>query len=357
MLIQGSRKVGSILMALLVMAANAVAQDTTSNTNEMQGPEQGTTLALSSSATDPQVVVRLRELLAPHGWNVTRGEEGDIYLLPGRGPVVERDPSEPPAFSPADIESVRRLLAPHGWQVEPDDAGGVLLIPGGIGQTTLQDYRTGYAVERKPAVAPRREFGSEDINRLRTLLSPHGWRIESDDQGGVLMFPPGAQPAAPDFGAQTTDDQSGGQVPRFTGTDVLALRRLLSPYGWWVESDGYGGIMLVPAVRTETDRGRLAMEQMQSSMRRPSSASARWQGLLPEPVSTGAVGLPLAGSQDVRQIASHWVRRNGEPGTVPGRIRKIGRVYLVSVVTGSPPHYLRRQLVVREDDGHLFVVF
>ena len=82
-----------------------------------------------------------------------------------------------------DVDTIRRLLEPHGWRVTPDNEGGVLLFP------RPPPAPTSSSVSRVP---PEAGLEPLDVNMLRSLLAPHGWRVESDGVGGVLLIPRGS---------------------------------------------------------------------------------------------------------------------------------------------------------------------
>lgn len=82
-----------------------------------------------------------------------------------------------------DVATIRMLLEPHGWTVAPDNEGGVLLFP------RPPPAPTSSSVSRVP---PDPSYEPLDANMLRSLLAPHGWRVESDGVGGVLLIPRGS---------------------------------------------------------------------------------------------------------------------------------------------------------------------
>jgi hypothetical protein len=81
-----------------------------------------------------------------------------------------------------------------------------------------------------------------DVDTLRRLLEPHGWRVASDNEGGVLLFPRPAPTPAPATSSLSRSPPEEGHEP----FDVDMLRSLLTPHGWRVESDGGGGVLLIP---------------------------------------------------------------------------------------------------------------
>lgn len=217
-----------------------------------------------------------------------------------------------------DVEALRSVLAPYGWEVKRDIGGDLLLIP-----------RPAQAEAPKP-----KGFTPQHIQALRTLLAPHGWRIEPDGEGGVLLFPGAAAAPPPSVGMGASDTgkptppMGTVRAPGFQLSDVERLRSVLSHHGWRIEPDGHGGVLLFPH-----------------------AASTR------PPMAAGKIALPVDTWQEARELTEHWVRASGEQGLMPGKIRKVNRIYVSSVVSDTPPHVLRHQLVIRQDDGRVFLIY
>ncbi|MES9958566.1 MAG: hypothetical protein ABW086_16095 [Sedimenticola sp.] len=56
-------------------------------------------------------------------------------------------------------------------------------------------------------------------------------------------------------------------------------------------------------------------------------------------------------------IASAWLKLSNLSGQSVGRIRKINRIYVISIVDEQPPHNLQNQLIIRATDGYTTPVF
>jgi alpha-D-ribose 1-methylphosphonate 5-triphosphate diphosphatase PhnM len=124
--------------------------------------------------------------LEPHGWGVERDLDGSLLLIPGA--VDVQTAAVAPSISPrqeilrqTDLAWLRDRLSPHGWGVERDLDGSLLLTPGAV------DVQT---VAIVPSISPRQEIpGQTDLAWLRDRLSPHGWGVERDLDGSVLLTP------------------------------------------------------------------------------------------------------------------------------------------------------------------------
>jgi hypothetical protein len=66
--------------------------------------------------------------------------------------------------------------------------------------------------------------------------------------------------------------------------------------------------------------------------------------------------LPIDQWTEANEIAKEWVVSIGEKGLTVGMIRKILRVYLVSIVQDVKPYALQHQIAIRQSDGHVIVL-
>jgi hypothetical protein len=157
-------------------------------------------------------------VLAERGWNVTREDDGSILLYPQQG-----------------------NLEPHGWGVERDFDGNVLLFPGAVEVQTVAAAPS--SISSQPDIT-----NQVDLTVLRDRLSPHGWGVEQDLDGSVLLTP-GAVEVQAVVVAPSTSPQ-----PEIPGQmDLAWLRDRLSPHGWGVERDTDGSVLLIPgAVAVQT---------------------------------------------------------------------------------------------------------
>jgi hypothetical protein len=74
-----------------------------------------------------------------------------------------------------DLKQLREKLTPHGWGVWSDAEGGIIMVPGGA-----RDI---------PAILQTAESITSDVDELRKQLTPHGWGVWPDGEGGVILIP------------------------------------------------------------------------------------------------------------------------------------------------------------------------
>ena len=194
----------------------------------------------------------LGRLLAERGWKVTREDDGSILLYPQQGNteqsntevVAVAEPEDDTRRTAADpmIDTAywQASLEPHGWGVKADPDGSVLLTPG-AGKVE--------AVAALPSVSPQADIPDlMDLAWLRDRLSPHGWGVERDSDGSVLLIPEVVEVHAV---AALPSISRRQETPR--KMDLAWLRDRLSPHGWGVERDPDGSVLLTPgAVAVQT---------------------------------------------------------------------------------------------------------
>ena len=169
---------------------------------------------------------------------------------------------------------------------------------------------------------------------LEAALKRHGWRVERDSEGALLLFPPSSEPAA-----EPADPLPVEIGERIDATDLDALQAAAAERGWAHRREADGSLVLLPpGVSSEPgDAG-----SCQIGMVRVSGAEE-----VPLPVDTEAKAY---------RLAEFWLRERGASSLALGRIRQVNRLFLVSMVGDEEPFLLHTQLVVRIDDGCLMAI-
>jgi hypothetical protein len=73
-------------------------------------------------------------------------------------------------------------------------------------------------------------------------------------------------------------------------------------------------------------------------------------------VPLGGLELPVDSDAEAGTIAAAWLDQTGLEGMAVGRVRKVLRVFLVSIVTEDPPFRLQHQLAVKAEDGRVIAL-
>ena len=79
-------------------------------------------------------------------------------------------------------------------------------------------------------------------------------------------------------------------------------------------------------------------------------------GVVPAPATDVNIELPVDQWAEANLIAQAWVDRFGGPSLTVGKIRKVLRVYVISIVEKAPPFRLLHQIAVNAQDGRTFVL-
>jgi len=229
--------------------------------------------------------------------------------------------SHPTRENGASLEEVARQLSARGWRVVRDDEGNLVLYP--RRQSAEASMRSGKKVDSKPDEKlrqhgePNRPVPHTDlVNELQAA----GWRVEHASKGALILRPANApRPTA---------------TRRSTGRPVLdrSARTLLEKAGWTLEESKDGTIALHPP-------------------RQPKLATCSG-------IQTSAnVDLPVDRWKEARRIAERWIEEQHLRNVVPGRIRHILKIHLVSIVSAEAPHRLRHQIAIRNQDGRVVLLW
>lgn len=214
-------------------------------------------------------------------------------------------------------ESLRKSLEAQGWQEYQAEDGSVI-------------YRKADA--EKVSVDHAAVVEEQERKRLGEALNGRGWQSEWSSDGSLVLRPQ-AQPGASTTAGQPieTEDQTG-LVPNLPGFEY-----------WRIEKSADGSVLFhplpkLPAVQTSASNfvQLSRCEGFQLPMQR--------------------VTLPVDQWAEANELAQNWLTASGLQGVLVGRIRKVLRVYLVSLVEATAPYGLQHQLAIRAADGRVMLL-
>ncbi len=209
--------------------------------------------------------------------------------------------------------AVQAALEKAGWAVESGADGSLILRP---------------KPESTPPSVAAEEKEPEDVEADRwAQLRDAGWRVEKGADGSTLLYPP-AQPTLP--AAPNTES------PPQTAPN---LDQLMAERGWLVERLADGSVILRPRA-AEAPRAKVVPAK----------------GYVPSAVRNADVSTPVDEWGEAKRIASDWLKVFGNNTMSVGRIRKVLRVYVVSIVDKKPPYRLEHQLAINAADGRVIVL-
>ena len=182
-----------------------------------------------------------------------------------------------------------------GWSVQRDAEGNLILRPGASGGG---------------------DSGTDQWQRLQGELRATGWNVDREADGTLLLLPPGPSAPAPGEVADPMHD----------------IKQKLRQTGWSVSSSPDGSMLLYPPGRAQ----------------KPDPAAGV--------VSQARIALPVNNWQEAYDISVAWLESQPDYGASVGRIRRLFRVHLVSIVSKEPPHRLLQQIAIRNRDGAVIVL-
>ena len=219
-------------------------------------------------------------------------------------------------------ETFADALRAAGWNVE-------VLADGSLQLTAApQSLPVADAVEPQTPALPK--SGPDGWSVLRT----YGWRVETGPDGTTFLFPP---PAVSSVESEKAPEPARSEAQAEVARDLDAL---LAERGWRAEREADGSVLLFPLLRAAGAPAALE----------PSA------GHVPAAVREEKVPLPIDSWEKAQAVALSWLETVGDPALRPGKIRRILRVYLVSIVGDEPPHPLLHQIAVGVDDGRVVVL-
>ena len=222
-----------------------------------------------------------------------------------------------------------RALETAGWEAQRLPDGAVEL------RATRPDAGGAEAPTRAAPVDARPEPGApESPTKLWERLRGSGWRVEVAPDGSTLLYPP-----AKEGGASAAADERRSEPPP---APQMTLDDYLSQRGWRVERAADGSLLLYP-------RGDGAAAEQRS-------APTPCPGYVPAPISTGELELPVDVWSEAKAVAESWLSSVDGAGLSVGRIRRIFRVFVVSIVDARPPHELRHQIAINAEDARVVVL-
>ncbi|MES9827620.1 MAG: hypothetical protein ABW201_05100 [Candidatus Thiodiazotropha sp.] len=219
-------------------------------------------------------------------------------------------------------QSLRESLLLQGWQEYISADGSVI-------------YRQPVKEPVTDNQSPEAELPK--IRQFGNALQERGWQVEWDSDGALILRP-----------GDTGDE---GDVPAQTATQNVESGSVTLPANlkgfeyWHIERDDSGALLFHPVELPSTNQSMTVDATV-------NMAECRIDYFQLDP---GV--LPLDEWSEVHELTKRWIDTTRESGLQVGRIRKINRVYLVSVVGVSEPYRLKYQLAIRISDGGVIRIF
>ncbi|MCU7944709.1 MAG: hypothetical protein KZQ87_18730 [Candidatus Thiodiazotropha sp. (ex Cardiolucina cf. quadrata)] len=219
-------------------------------------------------------------------------------------------------------ESLRESLLLQGWQEYISADGSVI-------------YRQPVKEPATDNQSPEAELPK--IRQFGNALQERGWQVEWDSDGTLILRPG-------DTG--DTDDAPVQKVTQPVESGTVTLPANLKGFEYWhIERDESGALLFHPVELPSTNQSMTV------------DATAKMAECRIDYFQFDPGVLPLDEWSEVHELTKRWIDATKESGLQVGKIRKINRVYLVSVVGVSEPYRLKYQLAIRVSDGGVIRIF
>ncbi|MCU7923100.1 MAG: hypothetical protein KZQ88_10435 [Candidatus Thiodiazotropha sp. (ex Dulcina madagascariensis)] len=214
-------------------------------------------------------------------------------------------------------DSLQKSLKALGWQEYRDEDGNII-------------YR-----QSAPQSGSANQPGStvdQQKHQLGEALEDRGWQAEWHPDGSLILKPQTPQ-SIPVTGGKPVAAQSQAElIPDLPGFEY-----------WRIERDEDGSMRFHPLAISPTTEGMIAEQTILGSCKGYE-------------VQSEQVSLPVDLWPEVNVLAKQWLIMSGLRGLQVGRIRKILRIYLVSLVRDAAPYQLVHQLAIRASDGRVMLL-
>jgi hypothetical protein len=250
--------------------------------------------------------------------------------------------------------ALEAALKRHGWRVERDSEGGILLyLPSSEPAGELDEPLRAKAQDRTEP--PGHWIEADDLEGLQRALEAQGWQVQRSVEGDLLVFP--VDPTGGESMSPALDPGPGPSEAVDEPSTPSATREIRT------------ASEIIDA--TDLDALQAAAAERGWAHRREADGSLVLvpPGFSPEPGDGGScqigmvrvsgaeeVPLPVDTADRATRLAEFWLRERGASSLSIGRVRQVNRLFLVSVVEHEEPFFLHTQLVVRVDDGCLMAI-
>ena len=206
--------------------------------------------------------------------------------------------------------SFEQALKATGWSVQREADGSLVLKPR-ESTTSNQDNKT----------------TDDQWLQLKEKLQAAGWFVEREIDGSLILTPPD-QSITANTGAAEQKSETGS-----IGS-LDSMQQQLRDTGWQVIEDSDGSILLYP----------------------PGDAVATKPQPCPGYSLSAVIELPVDSQHEAYIIARDWLQKQPPYNAEVGRIRKILKIHVVSIVSDKAPYTLVQQIAIRNSDGSVIVL-
>lgn len=225
-------------------------------------------------------------------------------------------------------DSLRNALQSQGWEEHQTEDGNMIY--------------------RRPTSSPKAENKAESTvdsqrARLAEALQERGWKVEWK-QDGSLILRPKAEEQAPTTTVPTATETTTTGSSEETQSQMDSIPDLPGFRHWRIERGADGSMLFHPLKESESSETPVV----------ESSVTHRCEGY--QMPATDKVSLPVDEWSEARELARLWLAESDLEGAQVGKVRKVLRIYIVSIVESSAPYGLKHQLAIRASDGGVMLL-
>jgi len=202
------------------------------------------------------------------------------------------------------------------------------------------------------------------LSGLEQALKDTGWSVHQDQDGSLILTP----------GVSAKSSVEGENV---TVDNASEMQRELQAAGWKVNREADGTLVLFPQASSASQQVQQAHSMLDSNMQQqlrqagwgitekadgtvllyPPAASRSTKPLASAGIAPSIkLSLPVDSWQEAYAVSQSWLDKQQSYQATVGKIRKIFRIYLVSIVSEQAPHTLLQQIAIRSSDGAVIVL-
>ncbi len=274
----------------------------------------------------------------------------------GRSGAGDRPPAV--VSAPLALSELQQLMASRGWSVVRDLGGNLLLypqlsvpgVPAPPPAGAEKSSAASIAAGETPSPSRSGDAGRViDFEEARRILLTYGWSVGRRADGGVDLVPTRSSEAAGRDAVVGVEAPAAAQPGERPSTGRYAslpeVQELLELRGWRLVTDTAGNVILQPVLPT-------AKAAEEAAATRPVPCA----GWSPDAATSEGLSLPVDREGEARLLAEGWLRASGAANDRVGAVRRVNRIFVVSIVAPRPSERLQNQLAIRRQDGCVYAL-
>ncbi|MCU7834566.1 MAG: hypothetical protein KZQ83_04850 [gamma proteobacterium symbiont of Taylorina sp.] len=219
-----------------------------------------------------------------------------------------------------NLHELAKELKTRGWDTQNEADGSLILTP------IKSSDNLSHKKEETNAST------SSQWQQLQQKLQQAGWSVSNDSDGAMRLTPPSTYAAA-------KAEENSNTVNNNAQNSFMDMQQKLKASGWDITNNSDGSILLYPP--ESTPQKKVAADRLQ---------------ICPGTRQAVEITLPVDSWQEAHNIANEWLKNTSIPYSAVGKIRRINKVYIISIVADKAPYALMHQIAIRNSNGAVIVL-